>query len=95
MKNIPTGEGYMRFARREVVIFCANYIHWGVLETVDVEGGVMVIENPHIVYETGEWSGDLKDAQATGSPIALISLGAIERVDLKDGTAEMRERGKR
>lgn len=62
---------------RTVVIFCANYIYSGVLETVSHD--LLSISDAHIVYETGAFSDKAwKDAQKLPVAIHYIERSSVE-----------------
>lgn len=57
------GEGLVGLMGEQVMFFCLNYIYAGKL--VGVNNTCIKVENPVVVYETGEFSSTkFKDAQA-------------------------------
>lgn len=56
------GEGLEKLIGENVLLMCANYFYTGKL--VGVNETCVLISDPAIVYETGEWSAkSFKDAQ--------------------------------
>lgn len=70
------GEGLEALLDKNVMLFCMNYIYTGKL--IGVNKTCVLLENPRIVYETGELtSKQFKDAQAL--PFQhYVQMGAIE-----------------
>lgn len=74
MKKLPTAnvievdnEGLIAFLGKTICVISLNYIYTGKL--VGVNDSCIQLENPQIVYETGEWSAtNWKDAQNLPSP---------------------------
>jgi hypothetical protein len=61
--EINNEEGFMSLLGQRITVFCAVYIYTG--DLVGVNETCIKLENPKIVYETGEFSTpDWKDAQA-------------------------------
>ena len=62
---------------KEVIVFAANYIYSGTL--VRVTHDAVVLLEPSIVYETGEWKAPVwKDVQALGCKTIRVRTQAIE-----------------
>jgi hypothetical protein len=76
-------EGLVALLESEVVLFCANYVYTGKL--VGVNDTCLKLENPAIVYETGEYTGGYswKDAQRLPVKHQYVMLSAIESFGLK------------
>lgn len=81
MKKVVTvaevdGEGFVALLDKQVMLFCLNYIYTGKL--VGVNETCVLLENPAIVYETGDFgSAKFKDAQKL--PFQLyVQTSAIE-----------------
>lgn len=69
-------EGLMALLGQQVTFFCAVYIYTGKL--IGVNKTCLKLENPKIVYETGDFSTKTwKDAQALPNELYL-QLGMIE-----------------
>ncbi len=81
MKKIVTvteveGEGLIALLGKKVLIFCVNYIYTGTL--AGVNASCILLEDPAIVYETGEWTST-KFADAQKLPFQhYIQIPAIE-----------------
>ena len=57
-----SGEGLEKLLGEKVLLMCANYFYTGKL--VGVNTDCVLLSDPAIVYETGEWSSkSFKDAQ--------------------------------
>lgn len=70
------GEGFEKLLGERVTFFCLNYIYTGKL--VGVNKTCILLEDPSVVYETGDFSSkDWKDAQKLPNNL-YIQLGAIE-----------------
>ena len=70
-------EGLELLIGEVVTIFCINYIYTGKL--IGVNTDCIKLENPKIVYETGEFeSKDWKDAQSLPNKYFYIAKQAIE-----------------
>ncbi len=62
---------------KEVLIFAVNYIYSGVLETLSHD--VVELSEPHIVYETGEFTAKRwKDVQRLPMDRLRIERSAVE-----------------
>ena len=69
-------EGFEGLLGETVTLLCMNYFYTGKL--VGVNDSCVKLENPSIVYETGEWSSkSWKDAQALPGD-CYVQLQAIE-----------------
>ena len=78
MKKIVevSDEGFEGLLGETVTLFCINYFYTGRL--VGVNASCVKLDDPKIVYETGEWSGkDWKDAQSLPGSI-YVQVSAIE-----------------
>lgn len=56
-----SGEGLEKLLGERVMLMCANYFYTGKL--IGVNSDCVLLQDPGIVYETGEWSGPVKDEQ--------------------------------
>ena len=57
MKKLVTeveNEGLIKLMGRKVTLFCANYFYSGTL--IGVNSEFVLLEDPNIVYETGDWN---------------------------------------
>jgi hypothetical protein len=78
-------EGLISLMGQTVTLFCVNYIYAGKL--VGVNKTCVKLENPHVVYETGDFNThSFKDAQRIGKfwyvrESAVESFGLLK--DLK------------
>ena len=69
-------EGLEGLLGETVTLFCMNYFYTGKL--VGVNDTCVKLDDPKIVYETGEWSSSAwKDAQSLPSSI-YVQCSAIE-----------------
>ena len=81
MKKIMTvteveGEGFVALLGKRITLFCMNYIYTG--DLVGVNDTCVLLDNPAIVYETGEFTAkSWKDAQALPNSI-YIQMAAVE-----------------
>ena len=48
------GDGLESLLDENVILLCVNYFYAGKL--VGVNDKDVILENPHIIYETGEWT---------------------------------------
>ena len=72
-----SGEGLEALLGEKVILLCMNYFYTGVLEGVNSD--CVLLTEPKIVYETGEWSAkQWKDAQSMGIEKLYVQRGAIE-----------------
>ena len=70
-------EGLESLMGKVITLFCINYIYTGKL--VGVNETCVKLENPKIVYETGEFtSKDWKDAQALPHKYYYVMKSAVE-----------------
>ena len=82
MKKLQTvveveGEGLLALLGEQVLLMCVNYSYVGKL--IGVNDTCVQLENPGIVYETGEWSATkYKDAQALPVKTWYVGTQAIE-----------------
>ena len=71
-----SGEGFEALMGEVVTIFCAIYIYTGKL--IGVNDTCILLENPSIVYETGDFKvKSWKDAQALPNNL-YIQKGMVE-----------------
>ena len=75
------GEGLEGLMGQNVMLFCLNYIYWGKL--VGVNETFVKLENAHLVYETGSFSGPLKDAQKMPKDEWYVRMAVIESFGVK------------
>ena len=70
-------EGFEKLLGERITLFCLNYIYTGKL--VGVNDDCVLLTEPAIVYETGEWSSkQWKDAQRLPCDKLYVQRGAIE-----------------
>jgi hypothetical protein len=75
------GEGFVALMGETVTLFCSNYIYAGKL--VGVNDTFVKLENPHVVYETGDFSShSFKDAQKVTSGAWYVRVEFIESFGL-------------
>lgn len=75
------GEGLEALLDENVQLWCLNYIYAGKL--VGVNKDDIVLENAHVVYETGELSAKtFKNSQRLGTNEWRIRVSAIESYGL-------------
>jgi len=78
MKKIVevSDEGLEGLLGEKVTLFCMNYFYTGKL--VGVNAACVKLDDPKIVYETGEWSNkDWTDAQSLPGSI-YVQVSAVE-----------------
>jgi len=76
-----SGEGLESLLGERVMLLCLNYIYAGVLEGVNSD--CVLLSEPAIVYETGEWAAkQWKDAQRLSCAKLYVQRGAIEAFGL-------------
>ena len=69
-------EGFEGLMGEVVTLFCVNYFYTG--KMVGVNNTCVKLEDPSIIYETGEWSSkNWKDAQRLPDDI-YVQVAAIE-----------------
>lgn len=72
-----SGEGLESLIGKRVTLFCANYFYVGKL--IGVNTNCVKLENPAIVYETGEFtSKNYKDEQPLNVKEWYVQTSAIE-----------------
>ena len=78
LKMVETkSEGLLSLMGEQVILFCANYFYAGKL--VGVNKTQVMLENPSIVYETGEFSATKwKDAQRLHVDTLYVRVPMIE-----------------
>ena len=70
-------EGFEKLLGETVTLFCLNYFYNGKL--IGVNESCVLIQDPKIIYETGEWSNDSwSDVQKMGIEELYIQKQAIE-----------------
>lgn len=75
--EITDAAGLEALLGENVLLLCANYFYAGKL--VGVNDSFVQLENPSIVYETGEWSSkSFKDAQPLHVKDWFVQTSAIE-----------------
>ena len=75
--EIDEGEGLESLLGQNVTLLCANYFYTGTLTGVNASD--VILSNPKIVYETGDWSKlEWADAQALPALILYVRTAAIE-----------------
>ena len=71
------GEGLVALLGERVTLFCMNYFYTGKL--VGVNSTCVLLEDPAIVYETGDFSKkEWADAQKLPNKTWYVQLSAIE-----------------
>ncbi len=76
-----SGDGLESLLGEKVVLLCLNYIYAGVLERVNSD--CVLLSEPSIVYETGEWSAKTwEDAQRLHCDKFYVSRACIESFGL-------------
>lgn len=71
------GEGLLALMGQKVTLFCMNYFYTGTL--AGVNSSCVLLEDPKIVYETGEWSEKgYADAQALPTKSLYVQIASIE-----------------
>lgn len=66
-----------KFLGKQVVFMCLNYFVTGIL--VGINDDFFVLEDPHIIYETGPWSdGKWKDCQDMKEESINVMKSAVE-----------------
>ena len=80
MKRLITeteDDGFSPLMGEKVTLLCANYFYTGKL--VGVNEAFVELEDPAIVYETGDWkAATYADVQALGCKTLRVSVAAIE-----------------
>lgn len=75
-------EGLLALIGQQVTLMCANYFYTGKL--VGVNKTCVKLEDPAIVYETGEWTlAKYKDSQKMNVQFWYVRLSAIESFGAK------------
>ena len=70
-------DGFSPLMGEKVTLMCANYFYTGKL--VGVNEAFVELEDPAIVYETGEWTAkEYKDVQALGCKTLRVRTASIE-----------------
>jgi hypothetical protein len=71
------GEGLLALLGEKVLLLCANYFYTGKL--IGVNTDFVQLEDPAIVYETGQWSAkNYVDEQKLHTGIFYVRTAAIE-----------------
>jgi len=85
MQMIVTSEekqGLTSLLGQQVTLMCANYFYTGKL--IGVDKTCVKLEDPAIVYETGEWTlKSYKDEQKLNCKFWYVRLSAIESFGCK------------
>ena len=80
MKRLITeteDDGFSPLMGEVVTLLCANYFYTGKL--IRANSDFVELEDPAIVYETGEWTAKAyKDVQALGCKTLRVRVAAIE-----------------
>ena len=80
MKKLVTeieNEGFEKLMGETVTLFCMNYFYNGKL--VGVNDTQVLLQDPKIVYETGEWSKETwQDVQVMGIDELYVRISAVE-----------------
>ncbi len=80
MKKLVTeieNEGFEKLMGETVTLFCMNYFYNGKL--VGVNDTQVLLSDPKIIYETGNWSsGSWKDVQSMGIDELYVRISAVE-----------------
>ena len=80
MKRLITeteDDGFSPLMDEKVTLLCANYFYTGKL--VGVNADFVELEDPAIVYETGDWKAQAyADEQALGCKTLRVRVAAIE-----------------
>ncbi len=75
-------EGLISLIGQRVTLMCANYFYTGKL--IGVNKTCVKLEDPAIVYETGEWTlPKYKDEQSLNTKFWYVRLSAIESFGAK------------
>lgn len=75
-------EGLISLIGQRVTLMCANYFYTGKL--IGVNKTCVKLEDPAIVYETGEWTlAKYKDEQSLNTKFWYVRLSAIESFGAK------------
>lgn len=75
-------EGLVSLIGQRVTLMCANYFYTGRL--IGVNKTCVKLEDPAIVYETGEWTlAKYKDEQSLNTKFWYVRLSAIESFGAK------------
>lgn len=70
------GEGLVALMGERITLFCMNYFYTG--DLVGVNDTCVLLDNPSIVYETGDFStANWKDAQALPNSL-YVQIASIE-----------------
>ena len=71
------GEGLTKLLGEKVLLMCANYFYTGKLQGVNET--CVLLTDPAIVYETGEWeAAKFKDEQKMRIKYLYVQVSAIE-----------------
>lgn len=75
------GEGLESLLGEKVILFCSNYFYSGILKGVNSD--CVLLENPSIIYDTGEWSlKNWKDSQRLHCDKLYVNKNHIESFSL-------------
>ena len=76
------GEGLLSLLGEKVLVWCMNYNYHGVL--IGVNDSDILLQDATVVYETGELTGELKDAQKLPSE-HYVRISMIESYGKHEG----------
>lgn len=80
MKNlidVDESEGLQKLMGERVTLMCNAYFYTG--ELIGVNDSCVLLKDPSIVYETGDWSNkDWADAQKLPTDNLYVQIGHIE-----------------
>ena len=75
------GEGLISLLGEQVLLLCTNYFYTGQLDGVNET--CVLLSNPSIVYETGQWTDKLyADSQKLHTDKLYVNISAIESFGL-------------
>lgn len=77
IEDQTTGDDLNELLGETVMVWCMNYIYSGTL--TGVSDTTLLLNPASVVYETGPFDGNLKDAQKLRNP-AYISRASVEMV---------------
>ncbi len=74
----PDESGLLAAIGENVLFLCANYFYYGRL--VGVNDGHVELSDPHIVYDTGDWTNapNWSDAQKLPVETLNVQIGFVE-----------------
>ena len=75
--EIDETEGFQKLMGEKVTLMCNAYFYTGKL--IGVNTDCVLLQDPAIIYETGEWSSkDWSDAQKLPTDALYVQIGHIE-----------------